>query len=427
MGISSGEQYNHNLTLGVVTTCLILSFFSFVFRLFARTRSAAKLWYDDYWMCFVMVLCFAMSAGDYTGLAFGSGQHQADLPVEEFTSFLKNLYAYMILWACGVFSVKVGILLFYWRVFPTQSFRIGVVCVACLSTGIFLGNFFSFALQCLPVSLFWDETVKGKCINQNAFYLASAIINVIGDVAVLFLPIPVVWGLHTSRSKKLSLSFLFLLGAFVCVASIFRILAVKEIDPTDFTYSNVAGGLWSTVEVEIGFICANLPALRPLLARWFGRGGGGSSGGDSGYGAYGSGGRGTGTGGGAGASGYGMHSKISASRSGRMPLGSKNGDRDVELMSQGNGSDEINLTKGGRPGTSGSDGMGSDSNTNTNLSHGPNQVHGGVAQHVTASHGVDSGGYGGNGIRVKTEVKMTVDEWSKPVDKKRGNAFATAV
>ena len=89
MGLSSSEDYNRNLTIGVVTTCLILSVVSFVFRLFARTRSAAKLWYDDYWMCFVMVLCFAMSACDYTGLAFGSGQHQADLPVDEFTSFLK--------------------------------------------------------------------------------------------------------------------------------------------------------------------------------------------------------------------------------------------------------------------------------------------------------------------------------------------------
>ncbi|CAK7204520.1 hypothetical protein SEUCBS139899_007277 [Sporothrix eucalyptigena] len=400
---TSGEEYNRRLTLGVVTTCLILSVISFAARIYARTRSAAKLWYDDYWMCVVMVLCFAMSACDYTGLAFGSGQHQADLPVEEFTSFLKNLYVYMILWACGVFAVKVGILLFYWRVFPTRSFRIGVVGVSCLSSGIFLGNFFSFMLQCLPISLFWDETVKGHCINQNAFYLASAIINVLGDVAVLFLPIPVVWGLHTSRSKKFSLSFLFLLGAFVCVASIFRILAVKEIDPTDFTFSNVGGGLWSTVEVEIGFICANLPALRPLFARWFGQGGG-SSAGQSGYGAYGSGGN--------GASGYGMHSKISASRTGRMPLGSKNGDRDVELMSQGNSSDEINLTKAGRPGSMGSDSDG-------------NALHGNGTSTRVIQQGSGSG-YNAGGIRVKTEVQMTVDEWTQP-SKKRSDSYAMPV
>lgn len=55
----------------------------------------------------------------------------------------------------------------------------------------------------------------------------------------------------------------------MCIASIFRIVGVYEIDATDFTYSNLAGGLWSTVEVEIGFICANLPAIRPIVFKWF--------------------------------------------------------------------------------------------------------------------------------------------------------------
>lgn len=53
------------------------------------------------------------------------------------------------------------------------------------------------------------------------------------------------------------------------VASIFRIVAVTQIDPHDFSFTNVGGGLWSTVEVEVGFICANLPAVRPLLFKWF--------------------------------------------------------------------------------------------------------------------------------------------------------------
>lgn len=53
------------------------------------------------------------------------------------------------------------------------------------------------------------------------------------------------------------------------VASIFRIVAVTQIDPHDFSFTNVGGGLWSTVEVEVGFICANLPAVRPLFFKWF--------------------------------------------------------------------------------------------------------------------------------------------------------------
>ncbi|KAI1180402.1 hypothetical protein F4777DRAFT_574163 [Nemania sp. FL0916] len=267
---TAAEQHNIDLTLGVVISLLILSTISFVLRIWARFATGARLWLDDYWMFWVMAVCILMSVFDFLGLAYGSGVHQADLPPATATMFVKLLWVYMLIWATGVFSVKIGILLFYWRVFQrTASFRNGAIVVTFISTGIFLSNFFSFTFQCYPVQKFWEPETPGSCINQNAFYLASAVINVVGDVAVLSLPLPIIWGLQASRSRKWSLSFLFLLGAFVVVASIFRIVAVTQIDPHDFSFTNVGGGLWSTVEVEVGFICANLPAVRPLLFKWF--------------------------------------------------------------------------------------------------------------------------------------------------------------
>ncbi|KAJ8120687.1 hypothetical protein ONZ43_g2666 [Nemania bipapillata] len=267
---TAAEEHNIQLTLGVVISLLILSIISFVLRIWARFATGARLWWDDYWMFWVMAVCILMSIFDFLGLVYGSGVHQSDLPPATATMFVKLLWVYMLVWATGVFSVKIGILLFYWRVFQrTASFRLGAMIVTFISSGIFLSNFFSFTFQCFPVQMFWEHDLKGHCINQNAFYLASAIINVFGDIAVLSLPLPIIWGLQASRSKKWSLSFLFLLGAFVVVASIFRIVAVTQIDPTDFSFTNVGGGLWSTVEVEVGFICANLPAVRPLIFKWF--------------------------------------------------------------------------------------------------------------------------------------------------------------
>ncbi|KAI0408690.1 hypothetical protein F4802DRAFT_548553 [Xylaria palmicola] len=267
---SEAQARSIRLTLGVVITLLALSTISFALRIWARFATGAGLWWDDYWMVWVMAVCITMSIFDFLGLVHGSGAHQYDLPPETAITFVKLLWVYMLIWATGVFSVKIGILLFYWRVFKrTASFRIAAIVVTFLSVGIFLSNFFSFTFQCYPVRRFWLPDTEGSCIDQNAFYLASAIINVFGDVAVLSLPLPIIWRLQASKSRKWSLSFLFLLGAFVVVASIFRIVAVTVIDPHDFTFTNVGGGLWSTIEVEVGFICANLPAVRPLLFKWF--------------------------------------------------------------------------------------------------------------------------------------------------------------
>ncbi|KAI1084937.1 hypothetical protein F5B20DRAFT_120769 [Whalleya microplaca] len=352
----SAESQNQRLTIGIVVTCLALSAISFGLRIYARNATAAKLWWDDYWMIIVMLICVAMSTSDFVGLAYGSGIHQSVLDELTVLTFKKNLYFYMIFWSIGVFSVKVGILLFYWRVFHTRSFRVAALAVGGFSGGIFMSNLFVFTLQCIPVSRFWNEKVEGKCIDQHMFYLVSAIINVLGDVAVLTLPIPVVWRLHTSRSKKWSLSFLFLLGALsvyshflpcllsvkyaslltfrssVCIASIFRIVGVFQININDFTFSNVAGGLWSTVEVEIGFICANLPAIRPIVFKWFGIGSTGA--------AYAS--------GSGGHRQYGISSK-GATRSGHVILRSRTHesdllDSDTEALTRQGGSDIITPT-----------------------------------------------------------------------------------
>ncbi|KAI5860888.1 hypothetical protein GGS23DRAFT_579367 [Durotheca rogersii] len=318
------DTHAQRLTIGIVVVCLGMSVLSFGLRIYARSVSAAKLWWDDYWMALPMLVCIAMSTNDFIGLVYGSGKHQAELDEDVVMAFMKNLYVYMIFWSIGVFSVKVGILLFYWRVFHTNAFRATALVVGCFSVGMFVSNFFSFTFQCTPIESFWMARPE-DCIDQHSFYLASAVINVVGDVTVLALPLPVIWGLHTSRGKKWTLSFLFLLGTFVCIASIFRIVGVYEIDPTDFTYSNVSGGLWSTIEVEIGFICANLPAVRPVVFRWFGIG--------SSAAAYGS--------ESTGPRQYGISAK-GASRSGHIVLGS--GQREPDLLD----SDTEALTRRGR-------------------------------------------------------------------------------
>ncbi|KAK7910749.1 hypothetical protein PG985_013230 [Apiospora marii] len=357
---NADEINNQRLTVGVMATCLALSAASFGLRIYARATTAAKLWYDDYWMSVVMVVSIAMSTSILLGLAYGSGTHQQYLAESTVQAFKKNLYLYMILWSFGVFAVKVGILLFYWRVFSTPRFRRSVLAVGGLSTCILLVNFFTFTFQCWPIARFWDESIQdGACIAQTDFYLASAIINVVGDVIVLVLPLPVVWSLHTSQSKKWSLSFLFLLGAFVCVASIFRILAVEEINPEDFTFSNVGGGLWSTVEVEVGFICANLPSIRPLAFRWLGyRAGATSTGDDNDYDTPAGGRYYTKSGGGSSSAGGGL--KTIGSKSFRFGGGSSSKQRrggDDNSLSRFRSSDEEALTQsrdGSRAGSSGS-------------------------------------------------------------------------
>lgn len=123
----------------------------------------------------------------------------------------------MMSWAIGVTAVKIGILLFYWRIFVVHGFRCRVVFVGVIIIASNIANFLGLALQCMPVARFWGDTKQGYCINQRAFYLASGSINIAGDVLVLTLPLWQVWRLKASTNQRATLIVLFCLGGLYVV------------------------------------------------------------------------------------------------------------------------------------------------------------------------------------------------------------------
>ena len=51
------------------------------------------------------------------------------------------------------------------------------------------------------------------------------------------------------------------------VISAFRLAALRDINTSDLTYTNVAPGLWTSAEVTIGVVSANLPFMKPILGK----------------------------------------------------------------------------------------------------------------------------------------------------------------
>lgn len=85
------------------------------------------------------------------------------------------------------------------------------------------------------------------------------------DFVILALPIPMIWNLHRAWQDKLALNGVFALGAFVCFASIYRIVVLFWISPTDPTYTVYQATLWTHIEPAVGLICSNLPIIRGLF------------------------------------------------------------------------------------------------------------------------------------------------------------------
>lgn len=108
---------------------------------------------------------------------------------------------------------KLSILSLYHRLSVSGSFRVWVNIMIGANIALTVSIFFADLLQCTPIAFTWDSTVPGgKCMDQKAFFIGSAALNIASDFAVLLLPIPMVWSLKINIRKKIALISLFSLG-----------------------------------------------------------------------------------------------------------------------------------------------------------------------------------------------------------------------
>ncbi len=84
-----------------------------------------------------------------------------------------------------------------------------------LVVGLAISIFFTTIFQCSPVAYAWNKSVSdhGKCINVVAYFRWISLPNILTDLVMLVLPLPLLWKLHTSLGQKIGLTFIFVIGS----------------------------------------------------------------------------------------------------------------------------------------------------------------------------------------------------------------------
>ena len=135
---------------------------------------------------------------------------------------IKYVYADNILYTLTLPTIKLSILLMYRRIFSrVKIFQYFTFAVGFLLLGWLIGVLLAQIFTCVPVNGAWDIIVQAsaKCIDTTAFYYGNAISNLLTDVIILCLPMPLIWQLQMNTHKKLALSGVLLLGSLYGVSS----------------------------------------------------------------------------------------------------------------------------------------------------------------------------------------------------------------
>lgn len=178
-------------------------------------------------------------------------------------------------------ATKTSVLIFYLRIARNTQKVLRIasyITLAIVNIGGIILTFLT-AFQCSPVSAAYASDNTGHCMSIVTIFLCSAPVNIITDLAILVLPIPVLTGMRLPLRQKTILIITFALGIFVTAVDVVRIYylqqAVDDLGATDsqigsgpdFSYSNSTAVMWSAVEVNVGIICACIPTLKPLINR----------------------------------------------------------------------------------------------------------------------------------------------------------------
>ena len=144
------------------------------------------------------------------------GRHVEVIAMEgmpRLVTFGKIHFAAEILCLFATALPKAAILYVYWRVFAGR-WRIPISIAAFFVFGVCFSGFFAAIFACSPSEAVWDLSVTpDHCIDVNAFYRWIGVPNTMTDVAILVIPLPIVWRLHAATEQKISLTFAFFTGS----------------------------------------------------------------------------------------------------------------------------------------------------------------------------------------------------------------------
>ena len=203
----------------------------------------------------------------------GLGKDIWTVPFDRITTVLFLFYVSEIFYLIATVCTRISILLFYRRVFPIYKVKLVTKWMLVVNVAFCISFFFPLVFQCSPIShawTRWSQETGGKCIDLNAGGWSLAAINIVLDLAVLTLPLPILFGLQLTFSwqKKMRLFLMFSSGLIVTVVSVLRlrtlIVFAKTHNPT---WDYIFVGIWSAVELFVGIICACLPMAKVFFTR----------------------------------------------------------------------------------------------------------------------------------------------------------------
>ncbi|CVK92734.1 related to L-fucose permease [Fusarium mangiferae] len=275
------------VVFAVTTATLVLATVFVVARIVSRTFIVRNVTWDDRVMILAWLFAFFLSFTICFGVHNGLGRHDENIDPNRLPALRRCEYVFSILCNPALMATKTSVLIFYLRLAKHTQRVLRFASWLTLAVVNIAGVILTFmnVFQCRPTQAAWDVNYdeRAKCIPLLTEFICSSPVNIVTDLAILALPIPVLTGMRLPSRQKTILVLTFTVGIFVTVVDVVRIYYLQQAitaptsttaDPqsrfggqTDFAWNASRSLMWSAVEVNVGMMCACVPTLKPLVLK----------------------------------------------------------------------------------------------------------------------------------------------------------------
>ncbi|CAJ2503364.1 Uu.00g107580.m01.CDS01 [Anthostomella pinea] len=264
--------------IGLSSVLLVLSTACVIFRLYVRLFVIRSPGWDDLFVSLYLITTISGGVSLCLAPQWGLGQHFLVLKLDDMVSYLKVFYVTNASYNTSAALIKISLLFQYMRIFDRGMMR--MVCIFLLVMVGLWGTAYSFMawFPCFPAQGYWDWTVRSRCyafgsLDTDTFfatYASQTALNMVFDILVLSVPIPMYFRKDTCHRTKLGLLGLFFMGGIVNGLSIWRLATIinhrattkPTFDPTWYSPVSILLGM---MEVTGASICASVPVFWPVL------------------------------------------------------------------------------------------------------------------------------------------------------------------
>ncbi|KAF2446604.1 hypothetical protein P171DRAFT_472077 [Karstenula rhodostoma CBS 690.94] len=263
------QRHQFNLSIA----CAVISTLSIGIRIYCKIRHKQGVHSDDYWIIVGLTFycaCVATIPMVTWRSIGGQGLNEPlDIIANDLSSaylledYLKSEFVGFTFLICATYAIKMSILLFYRRILlVTQCYRRISLGLMILSTSWFISTEVANLLSCQPMDAFWHRTKPGKCLNFNALFIGTALVEAVIDLIILLLPLRVILTLHLPMRTRVAVAGIFALGGLAVVTNIIRIHYVYQLNGKKVSPDGAQ--MWVNIHVLTAIVCACCPVYKPL-------------------------------------------------------------------------------------------------------------------------------------------------------------------